>query len=148
LVLAKTRTGPYAAVIPQWFRSLHQGEPAFIYGDGETSRDFCFVQNVVQANLLAASGNTKGAAVFNVACGERTTLNSLFAQIREQVAQVRPEIRQMEPVYSPFRLGDVRHSLASIEAISAAVGYRPTHSVAEGLLVTASWYRSAALAKR
>ena len=137
--------GPYAAVIPRWFGGLLATGEVFINGDGETSRDFCFVDNVVQANLLAAI-TTNGEAigeVFNVAYGERTTLNELFDLIRERVAAIRPDAAGVEPVRREFRAGDVRHSLADIGKARRLLGYAPTHSIQEGLDVTAAWYRAA-----
>jgi len=136
--------GPYAAVIPQWYTALRDGTEPVVYGDGETSRDFCFVENVVQANLLAATTPTRDAVgqVFNVAYGERTTLNQLFALIREGVARARPEARGVEPAYRDFRPGDVRHSLADVEKARALLGYAPTHSVRQGLELTTAWYLS------
>jgi UDP-N-acetylglucosamine 4-epimerase len=134
--------GPYAAVIPLWFRALLAGEPALVNGDGETSRDFCFVDNVVQANLLAATTANADAIgqVFNVAVGDRTTLNELFAAIRDQVARFRPEAAAARPEYRPFREGDVRHSLADVSKAARLLGYRPTHGFREGLALSAEWY--------
>jgi UDP-N-acetylglucosamine/UDP-N-acetyl-alpha-D-glucosaminouronate 4-epimerase len=134
--------GPYAAVIPLWFAGLLHGEEVFVNGDGETSRDFCYVENVVQANLLAATSTRAEALgqVFNVACGGRTTLNELFRLIRERVARVAPAAARREPVRRDFRPGDVRHSLADVGKARALLGYEPTHTVAQGLDVAASWY--------
>jgi UDP-N-acetylglucosamine 4-epimerase len=138
--------GPYAAVMPRWFAALVRGEPVEIYGDGETSRDFCYVANVVQANLLAAVTARPEALghVYNVAQGGRTTLNELFALIRDRVAAFHPEAAGRKPVYRDFRPGDVRHSLADLGKATALLGYRPTHSVAEGLAEAAAWYAGAA----
>jgi UDP-N-acetylglucosamine 4-epimerase len=135
-------SGPYAAVIPIWFAELLRGGDVAINGDGETSRDFCYVANVVQANLLAATTVRPEAigSVFNVACGDRTTLNELFGLIRDRVAQVQPAVAQRRPVYRDFRAGDVRHSLADIGRARAVLGYEPTHLVAAGLDCAASWY--------
>lgn len=136
--------GPYAAVIPLWFAALlGRGELA-INGDGETSRDFCFVENVVQANLLAAAAADDGAVgqVFNVAFGERTTLNQLFELIRERVARVRPEAAAARPTYRDFRPGDVRHSLADVGKAQRLLGYAPQFSVRDGLDRAAAWYTS------
>ena len=134
--------GAYAAVIPKWFASLVQGEPVCINGDGETSRDFCFVDNCVRANLLAASTTNEAALgqVFNVAFGERTTLNQLFEYIRDRVAAVRPEVQSVTPVYQGFRPGDVRHSLADISKARRLLGFEPQYSVQEGLNKAAEWY--------
>lgn len=133
--------GAYAAVIPRWVANLLNGEPCRINGDGETSRDFCYIENVVQANLLAATVDT-GATdqVYNVAVGERTTLNSLFRMIRDGLAEHDPEIAGAEPEYRAFRPGDVRHSLADISKARAQLGYAPTHSVREALGEALLWY--------
>jgi UDP-N-acetylglucosamine 4-epimerase len=143
-------SGPYAAVVPIWFAELLRGGEVAINGDGETSRDFCYVANVVQANLLAATTSSAEAigAVFNVACGDRTTLNELFHLIRDRVSRVDPSAAQRRPVYREFRAGDVRHSLADIGKARALLGYDPTHTVAEGLDCAASWYVDDALSSR
>jgi UDP-N-acetylglucosamine 4-epimerase len=137
--------GPYAAVMPRWFAALLRGTPVTINGDGETSRDFCYVANAVQANLLAATTTRADALgeVYNVACGARTTLGELFALVRDEVARLRPEAARARPVHADFRPGDVRHSLADVAKASALLGYRPTHSVAQGLAEAAAWYASA-----
>ncbi|BDG08521.1 SDR family oxidoreductase [Anaeromyxobacter paludicola] len=136
--------GPYAAVIPRWFEALLSGRAVEVFGDGETSRDFCYVQNVVQANLLAAcveAPESLGRA-YNVAVGRRTTLNELFVAIRDHVARLRPELAAVQPVHREFRPGDVRHSLADVGAARALLGYEPTHDVAQGLREAADWYLS------
>ena len=133
--------GAYAAVIPRWFAALLTGEPVSINGDGETSRDFCFIDNCVQANLLAATAPDEAAdQVYNVAFGERTSLNELFALIRERVADRVPAARDAEPVYRDFRAGDVRHSLADISKAGRLFGYAPEYSVGAGLDKAADWY--------
>jgi UDP-N-acetylglucosamine/UDP-N-acetylgalactosamine 4-epimerase len=134
--------GAYAAVIPKWVGSLLRGEPCRINGDGETSRDFCYIDNVVQANLLAATSAAEGATdeVYNVACGDRTTLNELFRAIRDGLAELRPELAAAEPVHGPFRPGDVRHSLADIGKIRQRLGFAPSHGVASGLGQALRWY--------
>ena len=134
--------GAYAAVIPKWFAALIAGENAYINGDGETSRDFCYIDNCVQANLLAATVTDDEATnqVYNVAFGQRTTLNELFGMIRGRVAAQYPERTEQEPVYRDFRAGDVRHSLADIGKAERLLGYAPTHSVMEGLDEAAEWY--------
>jgi UDP-N-acetylglucosamine/UDP-N-acetylgalactosamine 4-epimerase len=136
--------GPYAAVIPRWFAALRGGADVVIHGDGETSRDFCFVENVVQANLLAATCADPAALgqVYNVAFGERTTLNELFALVRERVSRAAPAARDARPRYGPFRAGDVRHSLADVGKARTLLGYRPGFSVRDGLDVAAGWYLS------
>jgi UDP-N-acetylglucosamine 4-epimerase len=126
--------GAYAAVIPKWISSMIKSEPIYINGDGETSRDFCFVNNAVQANLLAATTPNSDAVnqVYNVAVGDRTTLNELFALIRDNLA-VHGITVDIKPVYRDFRAGDVRHSLADIGRAANILGYSPTHRLTEGL---------------
>lgn len=133
--------GAYAAVIPQWFASLIRGETVYVNGDGETSRDFCYIDNVLQANLLASFAT--GAAVntiYNVAFGQRTTLNELFALLREEVARHKPEVRDAQSVHRDFRPGDVRHSLADISRARTLLGYEPQFSVRQGLRLAGDWY--------
>ena len=134
--------GAYAAVMPKWFSALIKGEDTFINGDGETSRDFCYIDNCVQANILAATVTSEAAAdqVYNVAFGQRTTLNELYQMIRERVARVHPESNSREPVYRDFRAGDVRHSLADISKSEQLLGYTPEYSVRDGLDEAARWY--------
>ena len=134
--------GAYAAVIPRWIASLLRGEPVFINGDGETSRDFCFIDNAVQANLLAATTDEESALneVYNVAVGEQTTLNELYRKIRTLLLDRKPELADAEPVYRDFRKGDVRHSLADISKARDLLGYTPTHRIDEGLKQAMSWY--------
>ena len=138
--------GPYAAVIPIWVRSLLAGEPCAINGDGENSRDFCYVANVVQANLLAATvaGQDALGEVCNVAYGGRTTLNELFEAIRACAARENPDAASAEPHYGPFRRGDVLHSQADIAKARRLLGYAPTHSLADGLEASVGWYAAAA----
>lgn len=134
--------GAYAAVIPRWFDILKQGKPAHIYGDGETSRDFCYIDNAVQANILAAIATDPeaGNQVYNIAFGQRTTLNELFIMIKEFATRVNPDTAGLKPVYADFRPGDVRHSLADIAKASKLLGYQPAYSVTEGLEKAAGWY--------
>jgi UDP-N-acetylglucosamine 4-epimerase len=138
--------GPYAAVIPRWFAAFLRGAPVEINGDGETSRDFCYVANVVQANLLAATATHPEALgrVYNVALGQRTTLNELYALIRRHVAEVRPGIAAVAPTYRGFRPGDVRHSLADVTDARALLGFAPTHDVRAGMTEAAAWYLASA----
>jgi UDP-N-acetylglucosamine 4-epimerase len=123
--------GPYAAVIPRWIHAMRQGKPVTIFGDGETSRDFCCVKNVVRANLLAATTERREAVgqVYNIACGVKTTLNELYAALKRQF----PSKNDVPPVREDFRKGDVAHSLASIERARALLGYVPLCSLEEGL---------------
>lgn len=134
--------GAYAAVIPKWFATAAAGESCVINGDGETSRDFCYIANVVQANLLAATSPAPDSMgqVYNVAVGDRTTLNQLSAKIREHVQRMRPGLDIPEPVYQPERAGDVRHSLADISLAQRLLGYVPTHDIDEGLTLATDWY--------
>jgi UDP-N-acetylglucosamine/UDP-N-acetylgalactosamine 4-epimerase len=134
--------GAYAAVIPRWIGELVTGAPSFINGDGETSRDFCFIDNVVQANLLAAMTDRPEALgqVYNIAVGERTTLNELFRLIRDELAVLRPEVGAVEPNYRDFREGDVRHSLADISKARTLLGYEPTDTVPAGMRAAVRWY--------
>jgi UDP-N-acetylglucosamine 4-epimerase len=127
--------GPYAAVIPRWAAAMLEGRAVTINGDGQTSRDFCFVANAVQANLLAADAKTSGHVVMNVAVGEHTSLNELHALLRDEIRRHRPELAVLDPIHGQTRAGDVRHSLASIERASELLGYRPTHTVRQGLRV-------------
>ncbi len=133
--------GAYAAVIPKWAASLLQGETVYINGDGDTSRDFCFVANAVQANLLAATATAPEARnqVYNVALGDRTTLQQLFALIRDEL---RPHgvPADTQPVYRDFRAGDVRHSQADIGKAHRLLGYAPTHRIAQGVAQAMPWY--------
>jgi UDP-N-acetylglucosamine 4-epimerase len=134
--------GPYAAVIPRWLQNLLKGEPCVVFGDGSSSRDFCFVDNVVQANVLAACSpeDRTELGVFNVACGARTTLLELFAAIREGVAVHRPEAGGAVLQFAPPRAGDIPHSFASIDRAREALGYEPSHDVARGMAETIAWY--------
>lgn len=133
--------GAYAAVIPMWTAALLQGEPVFINGDGETSRDFCFVSNAVQANLLAATAQSPDAVnqVYNVAVGDRTTLNDLFTLLRDNLAASGVSA-STQPAYRDFRAGDVRHSQADIGKAQRLLGYAPTHSLAKGIAQAMPWY--------
>lgn len=142
--------GPYAAVIPRWILSLLQGEPCRIYGDGETTRDFCYVDNAVQANLLAATVEEKEAIgkVYNVACADTTTLDELFAMLRDEVARIRPEARKSEPVYEDFRPGDIRRSLADVSLAGRLLGYEPTHRIGDGIGATVAWFADAEKERR
>jgi UDP-N-acetylglucosamine 4-epimerase len=132
--------GAYAAVIPKWTAALMQGEQVFINGDGETSRDFCFVANAVQANLLAAcSKDDAKDQVYNVAVGDRATLNELFAALRDALKMhgVDPAT---QPSYREFRVGDVRHSQADIGKARLLLGYAPTHRLGDGIAQAMPWY--------
>jgi UDP-N-acetylglucosamine/UDP-N-acetyl-alpha-D-glucosaminouronate 4-epimerase len=149
--------GAYAAVIPKWIASMIKGEPVYINGDGETSRDFCYIDNVVQINLLAATVGTLSLPlgegwgggtgeqdptnqIYNVAVGDRTTLNQLYDQLHLNLLPRYSHLQGAKPVYRDFRAGDVRHSLADISKAVARLGYQPTHRISEGLKVAMAWY--------
>jgi UDP-N-acetylglucosamine 4-epimerase len=134
--------GAYAAVIPKWIASLIKSEPVYINGDGETSRDFCFIENVRQINLLAATAENPQAAnqVYNVAVGDRTTLNQLYEQLQINLLPSYPHLKGVQPVYRDFRAGDVRHSLADVSKANTLLGYQPTHHIGEGLKEAMTWY--------
>ncbi|ALH94717.1 NAD-dependent epimerase/dehydratase family protein [Acinetobacter equi] len=133
--------GAYAAVIPKWTASMIAGEDVFINGDGETSRDFCFIDNTVQANILAATTVNEDAKnqVYNVAVGDRTTLNDLFNAI--QTALAKNDVNYPKKViYREFRAGDVRHSQASIGKIQTLLGYAPQYRIDAGIELAMQWY--------
>jgi len=136
--------GAYAAVIPLFVKKLMTHEAPVINGDGTYSRDFTFVDNVVQANHLAALATDPGAVnqVYNVAHGERTNLNELFDMIKRLIGRHDKEVLGITPVYGPVRAGDIPHSLASIEKAERLLGYRPTHTVLEGMEAAIDWYRA------
>ena len=134
--------GVYAAVIPKWISAMLLDQPVQINGDGETSRDFCFVANVVQANLRAATTQNPGALnqIYNIAAANRTTLNELFEMIRARLAPRFPHLKDLRPVYKETRPGDVRHSHADIGKAREFLGYQPTHDVERGLTEALDWY--------
>lgn len=136
--------GAYAAVIPKWIDALLRREAVLINGDGETSRDFCFVDNVVQANLLAATTQNTEAVnqVYNIAVGERTTLNGLFHALESKLRRRDPGLPEQRPVYQEFRAGDVRHSLADIGKAQRLLGYAPKYRLDDGLETALDWYRA------
>ena len=136
--------GAYAAVVPKWTAAMIANETVWINGDGETSRDFCYIANAVQANLLAATTERPDAAnqVYNVAVGERTSLNELFEAIRAILAPRFPHLNDFKPAYRDFRAGDVRHSLADISKARTLLGYEPSHRIGEGLSEAMDWYVS------
>jgi UDP-N-acetylglucosamine 4-epimerase len=146
--------GAYAAVIPKWIAAMARGEAVRINGDGETSRDFCHVENVIQANLRAAGADDGPRArpgspydglsatdqVYNVAVGERTTLNALHGLLQRHLRTLRPGLKECPADHGPFRDGDVRHSLADIAKAGALLGYRPTRRVDAGIAASMPWY--------
>jgi UDP-N-acetylglucosamine 4-epimerase len=146
------KDGAYAAVIPAWVGQLLRGERCLIHGDGQTSRDFCFVDNAVQANVLAALADPSTSdRVYNVACGAGTELRTLFVAIRDGLASLcsddeagqaqRAALLARQPEHGPFRPGDVRHSLADITRARMLLGYEPTHDLHAGLHEALRWYR-------
>ncbi len=132
--------GAYAAVIPKWAAGMIQGEDIFINGDGETSRDFCFIENAVQANLLAATaGKSAKNEVYNVAVGDRTTLNDLFNALQSALAENGKSYGKA-PVYRDFRAGDVRHSQADVSKAESKLGYAPHYRIKDGITKAMPWY--------
>ena len=134
--------GAYAAVIPKWIASMIKNETLLVNGDGETSRDFCYVENVIQANILSATTSNKDAInqIYNVAVNERTTLNQLFDMQRSLLVKRFAHLENFKPTYQGFRAGDVRHSLADINKAQNLLGYVPTHRIGEGLRTAMDWY--------
>jgi UDP-N-acetylglucosamine 4-epimerase len=134
--------GAYAAVIPQWVSALIKNQTLYINGDGETSRDFCFIDNVVQANLLAALADSPEAVnqVYNVALNERTSLNQLYDMMHSLLLKQFPHLQEHRPQYVNFREGDVRHSQADISKAGKLLGFEPTHRIDEGLKQAMDWY--------
>jgi UDP-N-acetylglucosamine 4-epimerase len=133
--------GAYAAVIPKWTAAMIQGQDVFINGDGETSRDFCFIENTVQANILAATIVDDAARnqVYNVAVSGRTTLNSLFSELKNALNANQVNYDK-DPIYRDFRVGDVRHSQADISKITTLLGYNPTFQLQQGIAKAMPWY--------
>ena len=134
--------GVYAAVIPKWIQAMLAGESVSIYGDGETSRDFCYIDNVIQANLLAATTERTEALneVYNIAVGGRATLNELFDLMRSRLSALDPELKIAAPAYKEFRPGDIRHSNANIDKAVQMLGYSPTHNLEQGMGAALDWY--------
>lgn len=133
--------GAYAAVIPKWTAAMIKGDTVFINGDGETSRDFCYIENTVQANILAATTQNEQATnqVYNVAVGDRTTLNELFNAIKSALAD-NNVIYEQQPTYRDFRAGDVRHSQANIDKANDLLGYEPKFNISQGIDKSMTWY--------
>ncbi len=134
--------GAYAAVIPKWISSLIKNKPVYINGDGETSRDFCYIENAVQINLLAATTDNPEAVnqVYNVAVGDQNTLNQLYEALRVNLSELYPHLVEAKPIYRDFREGDVRHSLADISKSKSLLGYAPQYRIGEGLKEAMTWY--------
>jgi UDP-N-acetylglucosamine 4-epimerase len=134
--------GAYAAVIPKWVASIMRNDTVYINGDGETSRDFCYIENVMQMNILAATTDNPDARnqVYNVALNHRTSLTELFHMIYDKLKVRVPGLTECQPVYRDFRAGDVRHSQADISKAKALLGYEPTHVIDQGLEEAMDWY--------
>lgn len=133
--------GAYAAVIPKWVSAMLRGEPILINGDGETSRDFCYIDNVVQANIMAALSDDEAQnEVYNVGVGDRTSLNQLHDMIKTSLQGLGAEVTA-DPIYGEFRAGDVRHSQADISKARRLIRYDPAHRVADGIEAAMPWYR-------
>ena len=134
--------GAYAAVIPKWVASILNKEDVYINGDGETSRDFCYIDNAVQANLLSALSDNDDAIdqVYNIALSDKTSLNTLYRMIEESLLKRVSYLEKKEPIYRDFRHGDVRHSQASIEKAKKFLGYQPNFRLSEGLDEAIEWY--------
>ncbi len=134
--------GVYAAVIPKWIAQMLKGEDVYINGDGKTSRDFTYIDNVIQMNILAGTTTNEKAfgEVFNTAAGGRETLNSLFQAIADGLKSKLPQLEIKEPIYRDFRPGDIRHSNANINKAREILGYKPTHTLEDGLKESITWY--------
>jgi len=134
--------GAYAAVIPKWVAAMLHNETVYINGDGETSRDFCFIENTIEANILAATTDNPEALdqVYNVALNDQTSLTELFNSIRELILKRVPSLSIPDPVYQDFRAGDVRHSRADISKASNLLGFSPKYKINEGLELSMDWY--------
>ena len=134
--------GAYAAVIPKWVAAILNKEDVYINGDGETSRDFCYIDNTVQMNLLAATTNNDEATdqVYNVALNDRTSLNKLYQIIEEKLIQRVHGLQKKNPIYREFRSGDVRHSQASIDKAKKLLDYEPKYKISEGMDEAIDWY--------
>ena len=134
--------GAYAAVMPKWISQMLKKEDVFINGDGETSRDFTYIDNVVQINILSAVTTNEQAfgEAYNVGAGGRETLNNLFAAIKNGIESSVANLQVPEPVYRDFRAGDIRHSNANIEKAKRLIGYNPSHTLEEGLVESIEWY--------
>jgi len=134
--------GAYAAVIPKWIGQILEGEDLFINGDGETSRDFTYIENVIQANILAGTTDNEKAfgQAFNTAIGGRETLNNLHSAIVKGLKKNIPKLNINNAIYRDFRVGDIRHSNANINKMKELLGYEPTHSLEEGLSESIAWY--------
>ena len=134
--------GAYAAVIPKWTAAMIEGDDVYINGDGETSRDFCFIENTVQINILAATASDEAKdKIYNVAVGDRTTLNTLFNSIKTTLVNNDVNVVKDKPIYREFRAGDVRHSQADISKAKEHLGYAPKYQIVDGINKAMPWYQ-------
>lgn len=134
--------GAYAAVIPKWVVEILNKEDVFINGDGETSRDFCYIDNAIQINLLAATTDNNDATdqIYNVALNDRTSLNKLYKMIEDRLIEKTEGLKKKEPIYRDYREGDVRHSQANIDKAKKLLGYNPKYFISKGMDETIDWY--------
>jgi UDP-N-acetylglucosamine 4-epimerase len=134
--------GAYAAVIPKWVAAILNEEDVFINGDGETSRDFCYIENTVQMNILAATTDNDKATnqIYNVAVNDRTSLNNLFHMIEDRLIYRDKSLKKKSPIYKDFRSGDVRHSQANIDKAKNLLNYKPKYKISQGMDKTIDWY--------
>jgi len=134
--------GAYAAVIPKWVASILNKEDVFINGDGKTSRDFCYIENTIQMNLLAATTDSDKSIdqIYNVALNDRTSLNQLYLMIEDGLIQRVKGLEHKSPIYRDFRAGDVRHSQANIDKARELLGYRPKYTISQGMSKVIDWY--------
>ena len=134
--------GDYAAVIPKWIKNILNRQDIEIYGDGETSRDFCYIENAIQANIISALSKNEIAKgqVYNISVGDQTTLNNLFSMIHNNIDNSIGENIKINPIYKDFRAGDIRHSRADISKAKKLLNYSPSHNVEKGIKETVNWY--------
>ena len=134
--------GDYAAVIPKWIKNILNRQDIEIYGDGETSRDFCYIENAIQANIISALSKNEIAKgqVYNISVGDQTTLNNLFSMIHNNIENSIGENIKINPIYKDFRAGDIRHSRADISKAKKLLNYSPSHNVEKGIKETVNWY--------
>ena len=138
------KEGPYAAVIPKWITGILEGNEIFINGDGSTSRDFCYIENVIQANILSALCKNKKSTnqIYNVAVNDQTTLNELYIMISSAISEIDSSIEIPLPIHRDFRAGDIMHSRADITKAKTLLGYDPDYPVDRGIKETVKWYMS------
>jgi UDP-N-acetylglucosamine 4-epimerase len=134
--------GAYAAVIPKWVSEILNKKDVFINGDGETSRDFCYIDNTIQINLLAATTDNDEATdqVYNVALNDRTSLNKLYKMIEDRIIERTKGLKKKEPIYIDYREGDIRHSQANIDKAKKLLKYDPKHMISDGMDEVIDWY--------